>query len=157
MFKKISIALLVVAFLAAGVAGAAYASVDTPVVQDEPYTGHRGPGGGGGFPHRPPLDGIAEDFGMTVDELKAELEAGKTIEEIAEEQGVDLDALALEKAEERLAQAVEDGKMTQEEADEKLEAIKESIESGTFKAFPKPRGKGNPPFRCGPKPPGQDA
>ena len=77
----------------------------------------------------------------------------KTIEEIAEEKGVDLGALALEQAEERLAQAVEDGVLTQEEADEKLEAIKEMIESGEFDGFHGPRGGGERPFRCGPKAP----
>ena len=53
-----------------------------------------GPMGGKGFMmkfrHGP--DDLAEKLGMTADELKAAIESGKTIEQIAEEKGVDLPA-----------------------------------------------------------------
>lgn len=58
--------------------------------------GGRGPGGPGGpggkGPHGFPPEMLAEKLGMTADELKAELDAGKTIQQIAEEKGVDLPA-----------------------------------------------------------------
>lgn len=41
--------------------------------------------------HHGPED-LAQKLGMTVDELKSELDSGKTIEEIAQEKGVDLPA-----------------------------------------------------------------
>jgi len=56
-----------------------------------------GPMGGHGFGehgrrgrHGP--EDLAQKLGMTVDELKSELDSGKTIEEIAQEKGVDLPA-----------------------------------------------------------------
>ena len=157
MFKKISIALLVVTILAAGAVGAVYASSDKLGDVDIPFAGHRGPHGGGDHPGGRTPEGLAEALGMTVEELQAELEAGKTIAEIAEEQGIDLGAFALEQAAERLAQAVEDGKLTQEEADEKLAEIQEAIESGDFKGLPGPGGRGKRDFQKGPHAPGDDA
>lgn len=84
----------------------------------------------------------ASALGLNAEELKAELAAGKTCPEIAEEQGVDpeqlrqqMGELRSEHVEERLDQMVADGKITQEQADERYEAIKEH-----------PRGK---PFRLG--------
>ena len=63
---------------------------------------------------------LAETLGLTSDELYAEVNSGKTIAQIAEERGVsraDLIA-ALETAhQESLAQAVTDGALTQEQAD----------------------------------------
>ncbi len=47
-------------------------------------------GGPGGRGHGPRMENLAEKLGMTDDELKAALEAGKTIPQIAEEKGVDL-------------------------------------------------------------------
>ena len=41
----------------------------------------------------PMQDALAEALGITVDELKAQLEAGKTVPEIAAENGVDLATL----------------------------------------------------------------
>lgn len=45
---------------------------------------------GGKHGHGPKGGMLAEKLGMTPEELKAEIEAGKTIEEIAEEKGVEL-------------------------------------------------------------------
>jgi predicted DNA-binding protein YlxM (UPF0122 family) len=82
--------------------------------------GH-GPGG-------PGLDTVAEVLGMTPEDLRAQLQAGKTLAEIAEAQGVDPQAVcdALHAlAEERLQQAVADGQLTQEQADQMLERMAE--------------------------------
>jgi hypothetical protein len=80
---------------------------------------------------------LAETFGMTWDELAAGLQEGKTLNELAEEKGVDLQALADEvtaQFAEKLDQAVADGELTQEQADEILarheERMAEMLENG---------------------------
>jgi len=73
-------------------------------------------------------DLLAEKLGLTPVELFEQLHDGKTLAEIAEAQGVDLEAIQDEMKEElratrvqamkdKIAQAVTDGDMTQEEAD----------------------------------------
>ena len=96
------------------------------------HPGGRGGGWMGGFKGCPPGDQewLAEQLGMTVDELQAELEAGKTIAELAEEKGVDLDAARIEAMKERIQQAVEDGKMTQEQADWMLQGLEQGFMPG---------------------------
>jgi hypothetical protein len=93
---------------------------------------------------------LAEQLGMTVDELEAELDAGKTISELAEEKGVDLDAVRIEATKERIQQAVEDGTLTQEQADWMLEGLEQGFMPGGRGFFGGPRG----PFRGFPCPPG---
>ncbi|MFN8050006.1 MAG: hypothetical protein U0Q22_01050 [Acidimicrobiales bacterium] len=83
---------------------------------------HGGPGGGRGG-RGPGLDAAATALGITADELRTELQAGKTIAAVATEKGVALskvtDAmLAAEK--ERLAADVTAGRITQAQADEHL-------------------------------------
>lgn len=79
--------------------------------------------------------------GKTVEELHEMREEGKTLWEAAEEEGVleDLIEGIYEDAEEKLSAAVEEGKITQEEADEKLANLKERLENGDF-----PRGGHGP-------------
>ena len=96
-----------------------------------------GPGGRGGHGEMGEKQGehqaeLAAALGMTTEELQTALQSGQTIEEIAAEKGVDLQAFALEQAKEHLAQAVTDGKLTQEEADTKLAEIQTAIENGEF-------------------------
>lgn len=81
--------------------------------------------------HRPGVRiGIAtaaEVLGMEVEELAEQLKEGATLAEVAGSQtDAVIDALVAQ-AEERLAEAVADGKLTQEEADEKLAEIQERI------------------------------
>jgi len=73
---------------------------------------------------------LAEQLGLTVDELQAELEAGKTIAELAEEKGIDLQATRVEAMRERIQQAVEDGRMTQEQADWMLQGLEQGFMPG---------------------------
>jgi hypothetical protein len=93
----------------------------------------RMPFGGEGEPWAR-YDQLAEALGLTAEELFSELHSGRTVEEIAEEQGVDLEALRQTWADEfmaereqamrdAIAQAVEDGEMTQEQADWLLKGI----------------------------------
>ena len=79
-------------------------------------------GHGGGI--RPDLAAAATALDMTEDELREALQVDDTsLADVAGQQGVEVDALvdALVTAQqERIAQAVEDGDLTQEEADERL-------------------------------------
>ena len=74
------------------------------------------------------LDTAAETIGISVDDLRAELEDGQTIAEVAEANGVDrqvvVDAL-VDASNERLDQKVEDGQLTAEEADERRSEAEE--------------------------------
>ncbi len=89
------------------------------------------------------FDTVAEALGLTPDELFAEShDAGKSLTEIAEEQGVDLDsvydAMKTNRAEamrEAIQQSVEDGTLTQEQADWMLEGLDQGF-------FPGGRGFG---------------
>lgn len=63
---------------------------------------------------------IAEQLGLTVEELAAAREAGTRIPDLAEEQGIDMETLMTAVSEARAAafeQAVADGLLTQEQAD----------------------------------------
>ncbi|WNV77130.1 hypothetical protein [Geodermatophilus sp. DSM 44513] len=77
------------------------------------------------------LDTAAETLGMTEDELRTALDAeGATLAQVAEDQGVEVDTLvdALVTAmQEGIAQAVEDGGMPQEVADERLAGLEEKV------------------------------
>lgn len=84
--------------------------------------GRRGPGGGE----------VAEFLGLTTDELRAALTEGQTLAEVAEAQGVsegDLVAFLLDQFEERLDQAVENGRLDADEADQKLAEAADRIEA----------------------------
>ncbi len=92
----------------------------------------RGEGhGGGGRMGRFDDGAAAEVLGLTADELREQLRSGKTLAEVATDQGVErqtlVDALVAS-ANERLAQAVTDGKITQEQADERAADLPEMIE-----------------------------
>jgi|GEM_PF-778750 len=54
--------------------------------------------------HAERLQSLADEFGMTVEELQAARDAGQSLLEIAEAQGVDLDALRAERQAERQAE-----------------------------------------------------
>lgn len=83
------------------------------------------------------FDAAAEALGLTPEELFTELHAGKSLEEIAEEQGVDIeavqDAMNASRTEARrqaIEQAVEDGRITQEQADWMLEGLDKGYSLG---------------------------
>jgi hypothetical protein len=164
MFKKIGIGLAIAAVVAAVGVGAVLAQEPTPTATPPGGSppaeadGPVGPQGGRGMrggPHDGPLEVVAEALGMTVDELRAALADGQTIADLAEAKGVALEdvasALAAAQAE-RLQQAVENGRLTQEEADAKLAEMEANIlahlESGEFVG---PAGPGGPgmPGGCG--------
>ena len=123
---SILIAGLLVAILVVGVIGAtsAFAQASTTVLQHG-----RGPGGGRGL-GQVELEAAAKVLGMTTDEVSTALQSGKTLETLADEAGVDFEDVqaAIQAAHatelrDRIAQAVEDGTITQENADWLLEGL----------------------------------
>jgi hypothetical protein len=102
LLKYILIGLLVVAVAGITVVGVAYANGDTP--------------------NR--MEILAEQLGLTADELREEFQAGKTLEEVAEEAGVDYEELkstlqeSWEKSfKEHIQAAIENGDITKDHAD----------------------------------------
>ncbi len=96
-----------------------------------------GPGG-----HLNIVEAAAAELGMTADELKAELEAGKTILDVAAEKGVDATTLtanvtAAAKAEVEAKLAA--GEITQEQADHILGELDQKVADAL--AGTKPMGK----------------
>ncbi|MEA3309594.1 MAG: hypothetical protein U9Q70_08810 [Chloroflexota bacterium] len=88
------------------------------------------------------LEILADALNMTTDEVKAALQDGQTVAEIADEEGLELEDVVdavLADAEEKLAEVVENGHLTQEEADEKLADLAENITEYFTEGFPQPR------------------
>lgn len=147
---------VVAAFVVAAALGAQSAYADTgtpPVPPDERGAGLQGQ-------PRPPrlgpegLEAAAKALGLTTDELSAELKAGSTLEEIATEEGVDIEVVraaiqAAHKAQmlESINQAVADGKMKQDKADWLLIGLEKGYLDGPGFGF----GPGMIPG--GPRPP----
>jgi hypothetical protein len=139
MKKKLLIGagVALIVLLLAGLGGAAFvfAQEPTPPIPFGWHGGGRGMGGFGrggfgwaGGGQWTMFDTAAEALGLTPEELFAELRAGKSLAEIAEAKGVDVqtvhDAMNVARDEARkqaIQQAVEDGRLTQEQADQMLE------------------------------------
>ncbi len=108
---------------------------------------------GGHSGHGPGLAAAATALDMTEDELRAALETeGTTLADVAEQEGVPVETLVdalVAAASERIATAVEEGRLTQEQADERLadleERITERVNSEAPLAGPGPRGGGDGP------------
>lgn len=125
-------ALAGVCLLALGAAGLAYAQARTPQTPSGggPMFGYGyGYGGGGmgmmwdgetGPLHEYMTNALAEALGITPEELITRREAGETLWQIAESQGIsseDFPTLVTDARTKALDQAVEDGAITQEQAD----------------------------------------
>lgn len=85
--------------------------------------GHRGDRPRFGHGLRGEHSAMAEKLGISVDELQAARAEGKTFADLAEERGIDLEEIRASMKEahsEALQQAVERGRITQEQADEML-------------------------------------
>lgn len=86
--------------------------------------GHRGPGA------RIFGEALTDVLGLTGEEIRAGLQDGQTIADIADAQGVAVDdviAALVAEAEERIATAVENGRLSDDEATEKLAEATEKI------------------------------
>jgi transposase-like protein len=125
MIKVGMVGLLVVGALTVVMAGSALAQEPDPL--DKPFGGFGGRGlGRFGGDRWAMFDAVAESLGLTPEGLFAELHAGKSMAEVAEAQGVDTETLgdALQAARvEAIQQAVEDGTLTQEQADRMLDRL----------------------------------
>jgi uncharacterized protein YidB (DUF937 family) len=76
------------------------------------------------------LDTAAEYLGVSEGDLRTELRDGKTLADVAKEKGKSVDGLAdalVKASEERIAKAVEDGKLTQEQADKLKEGLRDRV------------------------------
>jgi hypothetical protein len=105
--------------------------------------GH-GPHGGMDGMERPGLEAAAETLNLTEDELRSALRDGSSLAEIAEEQGVTLDDLVdalVAAVEQRLAEAVSDGRITQERADEITATLPDRVAEAVERTW-EPRGPG---------------
>jgi polyhydroxyalkanoate synthesis regulator phasin len=125
MLKVGIVGLLVVGALTVVMAGSALAQEPDPLGKPFSGLGDRGFGRFGGD-HWTMFDAMAEALGLTPEGFFAELHSGKSLAEVAEAQGVDTETLrnAMEAARiEAIQQAVEDGKLTQDQADRMLERL----------------------------------
>jgi len=96
------------------------------------------------------FDKVAETLGLTPEELFTELHAGKSLTEIAEARGVDMQkvhdaikAARIEATKQAIQQAVEDGRISQEQADWMLQGLEKGWWGG--RGFGRFGPKGGPP------------
>ena len=114
-----------------------------------PAEADRPPGG-----HGPGLDAAAKALNLSVDDLRSKLEGDKTIAQVAQEQGVDvqtvIDAMIAD-ATAHTDQAVQDGKLTADQANERKSGLKDRITTLVNDGPQKDRdgGPGGPPANGG--------
>ena len=126
--------------ITAAQADAVAADLSTAITDHGPG-GRGGPWGPGGRHGGPGFDGevVAGLLGVDVETLRSDVRDGKTIAEIAVEQGVDpqtvIDSLVAE-AESHLDLSVENGRLTQDEADAKLADVTQRITDFVNHGFP---------------------
>jgi polyhydroxyalkanoate synthesis regulator phasin len=100
--------------------------------------GVRGPGGGRGFRA---IQGVAEFLELTQEEMREALAGYDTLADLAAangSSGAELIAFLVDQAEERIADGVADGRMTQDEADEKLADLEDHITELVNSDIPEP-------------------
>jgi predicted DNA-binding protein (UPF0251 family) len=107
----------------------------------------RGGLGRHGFEHHGPvgakLDAAASYLGLTEAELRTQLGSGKSLAEVAKAQGKSVSGLVdalLAAAKAKVAAAVQDGHLTQAEADDLLSGLKDRITDLVNGTFPKREG-----------------
>ena len=126
--KSILIGGLLAALIVIGVIGATNAYAQSPT---NTLLHDGGPGGGRGRGlGQPELEAAAKVLGMTTDELSTALQSGKTLEQLAQDANVDvqdvkdaIQAAHVTEMRSRIQQAVDDGTITQENADWLLEGL----------------------------------
>ena len=150
MNKKFSwiIGALVITLLAVGVFGTTAAFADDGNPPPGRPDGKHGLDGAG-------LEAVADVLNMSTDEVTAALKEGITLPELAEEAGVDmqeikdaLNTLREEAMREHIAQALENGEMSQEKADWLLEGLDKGFLDGPGFRF----GRGGRPGKESPLP-----
>ena len=91
--------------------------------------------------HGAHLEEIAEFLGITSEEIREALQEGSTLGDIADANGSSAEELIgfmVDQASERLDEAVADGRITEEEAAERLAEITERITEGVNEGFEGP-------------------
>jgi hypothetical protein len=132
--------------LVASLAGATLVSADDPTPTPKTYGWSRGFCFGRGIGGQAGLEAAAELLGMTADELSTQLWGGRTLADLADKAGVDLQTLrdaveaanqaAIEAAmRDAIEQALENGYITQGQADWLLQGLEQGF-------FPMGRGFG---------------
>ena len=172
MMKKLAVvvgALALVTALGVFAVGAVGAQTATPPGQGTPPAGMRGAPPGGPGPDffggsTAAFDAQAKALNLTPTQLFEQLHSGKTLSEIAQAQGVDLTkvqeavkAVQVQATKDRIAQAVKDGSMTQDQADWLLVGLEKGYTDGGFGGGrmmggmgPGPRGGGAPGAQAAP-------
>jgi len=153
-------ALALIAVIGVIAVGAAFAQADTPTPAPNtaPATPFEGRGMGRGFGFGGPgswanFDATAQALNLTPTQLFEALHSGKTLAEIANTQGVDLakvqeaaKAARIQTMKDKIAQAVKDKKITQEQADWLLQGLENGFmgkgRSGMFGFGRGPMGQG---------------
>jgi hypothetical protein len=110
--------------------------VDEPVDEPAGDEGREGPEGREGCRRGGRSLGPAADvIGIEVEELRAALDEGQTLADVATANGIDPNAVVdalVSASSDRLAEHVADGEITQEEADERLAEKSERITAKVF-------------------------
>ena len=133
---------------AIGLTGVAGAALVVPAVSYAATGDSTPPCGGHGHGHGSRGMHLAalEDLGITAEEVRTAAEAGSTLAELAQEQGVERQALidALVAAhQERLDAAVADGRLTQAEVDEKAADLQAHVTEMVDEEIPAKGGRGH--------------
>lgn len=88
---------------------------------------------------------VQETLGLSSEEIRAGIQEGKTLSDLAEEQGVSVDDLAaamVDAAQERIDSAVEEGRIDADEAAEKIAELEERIDGVLNGELPERDGNG---------------
>jgi len=154
--KYAGVATLVAVVAALGISSAAFAHAPlTTSVAPAARPAHGGGFGGRGPCGETGLEAAAGVLGMTADELSTQLWGGKRLADLADEAGVELQAVrdavtaaCQDATKAAIEQAVEDGSLTREHADWLLEGLAKGYWGGGMHGFG-PRGFGRGGFPGG--------
>ena len=114
---------------------------------------------GNGLGGGPALDAAAGVLGLSAEELRAELRGGRSLADVAAERGVDVDDVEqaiVDAAEQRLDEAVADGRLTQEQADERRARLPELAAEAVEREGLPGHGRKGPKGPKGPDRPAQE-
>jgi len=144
-FKLLTISLLTAGILAVTITGVAFAA--GPARVDGEVEAYCGQGWGGYHGHGAICsETVSELLGLTHEEIEAQRHEGKSLVEIAEAQGVSEDALVeaiLDARREAVQQRVEDGILTQEQANLILQQMEQrTIQMANRVTFGPPEDRG---------------
>lgn len=109
-----------IAVAAAGLTGVASAQSSTPTASAPAEAGQKGAHAGRRHAAKEAFKEVAKDLNMAPKDLLAELRSGKTINQVAQEQGVAPQTIVddlVGKVDARVDKAVSEGKLTQEQGD----------------------------------------